>query len=99
MHKICCVVSAHFHVIVTPPPTVWDNVTQTWVPDTTNATLIEQEIMDFMHAHHENQNKANFSNLVKSNLELFLEIIQTHPMVQAETDLYNCVLKRHEHII
>ena len=66
-------VSAHFHVIVTPPPTVWDNVTQTWVPDTTNATLIEQEIMDFMHAHHENENKANFSTLVKFNLEVFLE--------------------------
>ena len=82
-----------------PTPVVWDNTTKTWVPDKANTTHIEGEIMDYMQTYKENGKKARLSNLVRSNLENFLKHIQTHPMVQAEIELYNCVLKRHENIL
>lgn len=83
MYKICCLARSYFHVIQTPPPASLDNTT---------TTLIEREIMEWMDNHKENVNQKPIPPLVVRNLNSFMEHIRLHPMVQAETDLYNCVI-------
>ena len=86
-HKICCMVRNYFHVIQTPPPSFLNETTSS------ASTLIERQIMEWMANHKINALSRDLSPRVNENLSIFLQNIRSHPMVQAEIDLYDCVIE------